>query len=314
VLDNVSKIDFLNFPHDFSETSNFFLDIFQRITSQDPECADILSREHLLISNCYTQQKLYKKLVHRIQAEFSSPKMTKWLELQYGLDIPKKKYAKRLWITYENRRPHSQYFQRTLSFDLDDFSGLNHYLPLWVLYIDFLENDAEWNRHRIRQNFLLDSRILPIEDRKKKFVCAFINNPDPVRLRALEELSRLGPVDIYGRYSKNYVKDKIEVSRHYRFSICFENDLYPGYVTEKPLEAWLGDTVPLYWGDDSNAYLNPKALINLQTFASLKDFINYVHYVQSNDEVYKEIYQQPFLQRPYDENALIAFLKEWIRE
>ena len=311
---NVKDIVFCNFPDDFSKSSNFFLDILAEIANDNTTCGEILSRQNFLISNCYTQKGFAMKSFRRFQAEFSETKMTKWLELQHGLSVPKANYSKRLWITYENRRPPSSYFQRTLSFDLDDFNGLNHYLPLWVLYIDFLGNTNSWVRHNVRQDSLLKSRILSTEKQKKGFLCVFINNPDPIRIRAIQGLSKLGEVHIYGRYAGNYIADKLEVSKQYQFSLCFENDLYPGYVTEKPLEAWLGETIPLYWGHDAGTYLNPNALINLNTFANLKDFIDYVAYVKSSEALYRQIYQEPLLQKMYDTNALITFIREWVLE
>ena len=310
----MKEIVFRNFPHDFSESSNFFLDILTGIANDNSTCADILSRQNFLISNCYTQAGFAKKIFRRIQAEFSEAKMTKWLELQHGLSVPKSNYSKSLWITFENRRPPSSFFQRTLSFDLDDFNGLNHYLPLWVLYIDFLGNGNSWIRHNVDQDNLIKGRILSTEDHKEKFVCVFMNNPDPIRIRAIEALSKLGEVHVYGRYSGNYIADKLQVSKQYQFSLCFENDLFPGYVTEKPLEAWLGETIPLYWGYDAGGYLNPNALINLNTFVNLKDFIDYVAYVKSSAEMYQQIYQEPLLQKFYNTKALISFIRDWVLE
>jgi hypothetical protein len=76
--------------------------------------------------------------------------------------------------------------------------------------------------------------------------------------------------------------------------VCFENDLYPGYVTEKLHEAYITGTVPIYWGDlgnDSN--INRKSFINMNDFESMDAFVNYVRSI--DNDTYAEIYQQPFL-------------------
>jgi hypothetical protein len=217
-----------------------------------------------------------------------------------------------MWITFENRRPPFKDYQRSLTFDLDSFSGTNYYLPLWVTYFDFLETQSHWVRHKVRQKTLLEGREkAPL---RRKFACAFINNPSPMRLRAIEELSKIGEIDVYGRYSNRYVNQKIEKSREYMFSICFENDLYPGYVTEKPLEAWLGDTIPLYWGYDEANYLNKSGMINLADFVSLSDFCENVAKVFESKELYEEIYSQPFLNRPFDIQSVFNFFESWILE
>lgn len=45
--------------------------------------------------------------------------------------------------------------------------------------------------------------------------------------------------------------------RRYKFTIAFENQSYPGYVTEKIADALMAGTVPIYWG----ARMFPKNLI-----------------------------------------------------
>ena len=77
--------------------------------------------------------------------------------------------------------------------------------------------------------------------------------------------------------------------------MCFENDLYPGYVTEKPIEAYLSGAIPLYWGLDARGYLNPKAVINLNDFEGMEKWTNYIDKVENDFYLFKKIYEQPIL-------------------
>jgi hypothetical protein len=303
---------FANFPSDFDSNSNFIVDILWDITNSDQEIASIIANNSFYFSGCYPQSNLLGKLLLRFEAEFSQKQMSKWLTFQNGIRKVPRGYTKSMWITFENRRPPSNYYQRTLSFDLDSFSGGNHYFPLWVSYIDFLGSRGSWVRHRVSQELLMQSR--EFSDRNRNFACAFINNPDPVRLRAIDMLKKIGPVEIFGRYSGRYVKDKIGLSKNYKFSVCFENDLYPGYVTEKPLEAWLGGTIPLYWGNDAENYINSSAVINYESFDGLADYVDYIYTVNKNIDLFAFHYQQPLLQKAYDVTALLEFFKSWIIE
>lgn len=307
-----SNVSFANFPHDFLKYDNFILDILGIVAERNIAASKVLNSKQIYFSGCYTQGKVIEKAFNRLKAEFNSSAMTRWLELQYGYENSASFFNKSMWVTFENRRPPEQYFQRSLSFDLDSFSGKNLYLPLWLTYIDFLGTSGSWVRHRVTQDKLLEKRKR--KSIEKKFACAFINNPNPVRLRAIHELSKIGPVDVFGRYTNKYVDNKIEKSEEYLFSVCFENDIYPGYITEKPLEAWLGDTVPLYWGNDAAGYLNSSGMINLHDFSSMKDFCSYVGEVFSKKKLYDEIYFQPFLQKTYNVIALIDFFEDWILE
>lgn len=204
---------FVNFPYDFDENHNFIRDVLQIVAAQNNRVANVLETSNFLFSGCYTQSHRLIKSFNWFKAQFSSREMTRWLELQYGFGKIPRNYEKSMWITFENRRPPQKEFQRTLSFDVDSFSGANLYLPLWLLYIDFLENQSSWVRHKVTQKtLLLGRREMPT---KKKFACAFINNPNPMRLRTIRELSNIGEIDVFGRYSDSYVDDKIEKSRAY---------------------------------------------------------------------------------------------------
>jgi len=68
-------------------------------------------------------------------------------------------------------------------------------------------------------------------------------------------------IDIYGaepwggpnkwREFPNYygmTDNKLQTLRNYNFVIAFENSDYPGYITEKVIDAFKAGTVPLYWG------------------------------------------------------------------
>jgi hypothetical protein len=170
-------------------------------------------------------------------------------------------------------------------------------------------NKRAW-KHSVKPSDCMKTRSLSQEFFKKKngFVSSFINNPHPTRLRAIFELSKIGKVGVYGRSVGNYVDDKIGTAGRYWFNLCFENDLYPGWVTEKVLEAWLAGTVPLYWGIDSAGILNPKAIVNLNDFKSLKEFVEYVKFLKENPEKMIEIINQPLILKDFDYEAPLQFL------
>lgn len=44
------------------------------------------------------------------------------------------------------------------------------------------------------------------------------------------------------------VEDKLGTLRHFRFALCFENCVFPGYVTEKVFDCFLSGCVPIYLG------------------------------------------------------------------
>jgi len=121
------------------------------------------------------------------------------------------------------------------------------------------------------------------------FACAIISNPEPMRMRAIEALGRIGRVDVFGRVAGRPVEDKFEVFSKYQFALCFENDLYPGYVTEKVFDAWGAGAIPLWWGVDRGDYLNDSAFINLAVHDDLDSFVAKVADVQGSPEAMDRI-------------------------
>jgi hypothetical protein len=165
---------------------------------------------------------------------------------------------------------------------------------------DGVGTDEELNR--ASYNNLLKSRSLKSYS-DKLFACAIIGHPHPVRLNAINSLSKIGKIDVYGRISGNYIQSKFEVGKKYKFTICFENDYYPGYVTEKLLQAYITGTVPIYWGDlgnDSN--VNRNCFINMSDFSTSNEFLEYLDSIDESQ--YKTIFEQPFLSNIPDVSQL----------
>ena len=45
------------------------------------------------------------------------------------------------------------------------------------------------------------------------------------------------------------VKDKMTFLREYKFNIAFENSVSPGYTTEKIIDVYAAQTLPIYYGN-----------------------------------------------------------------
>jgi hypothetical protein len=62
--------------------------------------------------------------------------------------------------------------------------------------------------------------------------------------------------------------DKLATTSRYRFSLCLENCVYPGYVTEKLFDAMLADTVPVYLGaPDVTDFVPKECFLDLRAFS-----------------------------------------------
>ena len=74
------------------------------------------------------------------------------------------------------------------------------------------------------------------------------------------------------------------------FNLAFENQHEPGYVTEKPFDALIAGTVPIYKGDSAHLKSllpHPDAAIFLDDFKDIKSLIGYLTFLSQNETAYE---------------------------
>ncbi len=302
-----TKIHFRNFPHDFNKDDNFFLQLVKDALNGKNYPRDIY------FYGSYPDKSLVRKILLFMNSKLSNKGMTTWLKFQQGVVTPIDESAFNVWCTFENRRPPVHGFDCTFTFDRDNLKKTNFYLPLIFLY---LKVNSATSKHNIEVAELLKKRKIPLEflSTKKEFMASFINNPHPVRMHAVKQLQEIGDVTLYGRSVDNYVVDKIRESSRFWFNLCFENDLYPGYITEKVLEAYLSKSVPLYWGDDSAGIINPKAIVNLKDFENIDEFTLYVKNLFDDKQRIKEMLEEPLFLKEFNYSDVLSFFTEKLNQ
>jgi len=289
----MNSVRFLNFWKDFNQNDNIFLDMLQENLGPvdvnpkerynvDFEFSSVFLKRNELIS------KKVSSLLHRtLQSE---PALAAVHETNQKISRGMAK--RRIWYTGENVRPPiTAGFDGFLSFDQDNYGGKNAYLPLWWLRLNW-SGDTKFSQQvgaAVDMNRLLGHR--EVRHKKTKFACAFVGNPHPVRLHFIEMLKRIGNVDVYGNYVGKPVANKYDIAKDYKYSVCFENDHFPGYITEKLIDAYLTETIPLYWGNLGNDnVINRTSFVNLADYNSIDDCIQSISQID-----YEAVYQRNFL-------------------
>jgi hypothetical protein len=187
----------------------------------------------------------------------------------------------------------------TLSFDGDDRENGHAYLPLAFLGLDWFGDRRFLTTPDIRRLGLMptpeDLRVsrAPEEAPRSLFACAFVGQVESTRMAAIDALSEIGPVDVYGAAVGRPVTSKADVAGRYRFMICFENNVHPGYVTEKAVDAWACGCVPLWRGDDAYGILNANSMLNYSDFADLETFVAEVDALVGDSERFEWMRAQP---------------------
>jgi hypothetical protein len=256
-----------------------------RVAITDPALADIV------FTSVFPKRTISRRVVRRVQQNMGIKESAPWKS--------KNSNQKKIWFTGENLRPPVDGFDLAYSFDTDSYGGENIYLPLLYLSLDWFEDGGielglEGRRAGkvVTPSFAAAKRQSAVADRIG-FACAFIGNPEPTRLRALAALQRIGHVDVFGKAFGQPVPNKFDIAQNYRFMLCFENDLFPGYVTEKPLEAWVAGCIPLWRGIDQLGILNADAHLNAYNFQTLDLFVAEVALLNSDSERLNRMGSQP---------------------
>ena len=252
------NLSFLDFWPGFSENKNFFYFLFSKIEEV--------------------------KITHAKDADiiiFSC----------FGNENEKYKNKKRIFYTGENIRPDYNNIDYSFSFDFTE-NEKNIRIPLWLLQIDwFNQIDYDNPKYTIPYNEINETKFS--RKNKDKFCSIVFNSTSPYRYEIIEELSKYKKVDCFGKPFGNwfYGEDKkLETISNYKFNICFENSIHPGYYTEKLIHAKIAGCVPIYWCDKliSNDF-NEKSFVNLSDFNGVKDLSEYIIELDRNEEKYNQI-------------------------
>jgi hypothetical protein len=157
--------------------------------------------------------------------------------------------------------------------------------------------------------------------KKKKFCIFVVSNSNSydvkVRNKFFKKLSKYKKVDSGGSALNNMGMNVprndeskgdysyYEFLSEYKFMICFENTSKPNYLTEKLANAYLGGTVPIYWGASKvREWLNPKSFLQLEETATEEEMdrlINKIKEIDNDDKLYDEIYREPLMYSIHEE-------------
>ena len=121
-------------------------------------------------------------------------------------------------------------------------------------------------------------------EERLEVIAAFAGDPG-FRLfgRGWDGARRLHPDVIRSSYG-GPVADKHEVLSGFRFSLCFENTRFPGYVTEKIFDCFFAGTIPVYLGAPDVATLIPAdSFIHVPEFGSFEELRAHLRGVSADD-------------------------------
>ncbi len=174
------------------------------------------------------------------------------------------------------------------------FGDRNFFLPASLFGYDGERKTVETRRN------CFDKSIL---DNKTKFanLIASYDSENNYRSKLFNALSEYKFIDSPGKFLNNCdVKvrfqdnSKIEFQKQCKFSLCIESAVNAGFNTEKIMDAFYAETIPVYYGDPEIAKIfNPKAFINVSDCNSIEEVVNKIIEIDSDDELYLKMLNEP---------------------
>ncbi len=158
---------------------------------------------------------------------------------------------------------------------------------------------------------------------EKDLFCNFIAGHESefnIRGDFFKKLNQYRRVESAGKYLNNMPNgqtvnwdddSKYSLQKRCKFTLCFESTKHEGFITEKIVDAFMADTIPIYYGSDSvKEIFNPKAFINVADFASFEEAIDRIIEIDQNNDAYLAILREPiFINRDFVADTLSAFEK-----
>jgi hypothetical protein len=279
---------FLGFNGDV--TKSFLINLANQVTEN--------KESNTVYTSVYRRTSIQERIRNKISLKEESS-----LNKLYAKDFSSKPIPNHfnIWYTAENIRPPlEQNFDAFLSFDLDTYEGSNFYLPLWLCRLGPTIETA------IEMQYSLTKKRKVGNPRAFNF-CMVASNPEQIRNYFISRLKKYVDVSVYGKLGRP-VKNKNATLQNYNFNICFENDLYPGYVTEKAIEAYMSGCIPVWRGDDAGEFLNSEAIINVSGL-SVSGAIERVIKVSADLELVQHMREQPLLKKTIPIESIISDLK-----
>lgn len=200
----------------------------------------------------------------------------------------------RIMFSGENYVPDFNVIDYAISSYPISFLDRNFYLPQSLFGYNGERSELESRERNYTKEFL---------ETKTRFANFIASYDSEYNMRGdfFKKLSERKKVDSAGMWLNNtgeFVSfrdnSKTDFQRQCKFSLCFESTSNGGFNTEKIMDAFFADTIPVYYGDPNiTDVFNPKAFINVADFATFEEAIDRILEIDADDEKYLEMMNQP---------------------
>lgn len=160
----------------------------------------------------------------------------------------------------------------------------------------------------------------------KKYFANFIaghESENGIRGNFFKKLCEYKRVESCGTYLNNMSNgetvqwdndSKREFQNKCKFTLCFESTKHEGFVTEKIVDAFYADTIPIYYGSDNvKDIFNEKAFINCADYPDYESVLKKIKELDEDDEKYLAMLREPIFKNPTFPSDKLKELEEYVK-
>lgn len=278
----------------YQKEDRFFDGSFYENSSNKPEIK-ICTLSNAATHNIYLEFRIFKEAFEELGYFVRPAENDNNCDVAINAGFPKKKIknsdAFKIYLEMEPREPVFDGYDLVIGYI---YSDLEKYLRLPLYYLYFGEKiSSQFERGECNP-------------RKKHFACFLVSNPNPFSQRAtfFKKLSAYKKVASAGSHLNNMgytvprsINETHLFMENCKFIIAYENTPnMPGYITEKPFQAYLAGAIPIYNGHEKSLEdINKEAVIYSPSFSSDQEVIEYIKKLDNDDQLYCQKWNMPII-------------------
>ena len=264
---------------------------WSRVWAQDLWLVDFIEKRELLKDKPKAKIALY--------SIFAPDWLIRFDNADVRIFVARENVHKKSMQHWSHQFINDKRFRLSLGFDeIDHTEYLRH--PFWLMWSVFEPTD---NYEDIKRKIEYMNSPLNKSFDERRF-CSFLCSHDDIgRKKIYSQLSEIDKVDCDGKLFHNndtlitkFKDNKLEYLKDYRFNLTPENTDYPGYCTEKLVEAISAGCIPIYNGCNNNPepdIFNHSAIIFIKMTEENKEAISLVKELNSDKKRYMDFASQP---------------------
>jgi len=210
----------------------------------------------------------------------------------------------RIFYTQENVRPNFNDCDYAIGFDRLEFG--DRYLRNRFIFKRNPLNSSINYAHRKFCNFVYSNESCGQGAKKRIEFCKYLSKYKEVDCpgRVLNNMQ-----NCISPRSGNFTPGKVKFLSDYKFTIAWENNFYPGYISEKLIHPFIANSIPIYMGDPDIALdFNTNAFINCVEYDNWEKLLEYIIFLDTNDYAYYKMLLEPPMRADYKLPDLDSFL------